>query len=66
MEAIVKLGHGLSLDVVAEGIERTAQVDDLLAIDCRLGQGWLLAKALSEDDLLRFLEDNRVAPAAGS
>jgi len=66
VEAIVKLGNGLSLDVVAEGIERTSQVDDLLAMDCRLGQGWLLSKALSEDALLRFLADDSAVPAGGS
>ncbi len=64
VEAIVKLGHGLSLEVVAEGIERTAQVDELLELDCRLGQGWLLAKALTEDDLFRFLDDVEAVPAS--
>ena len=66
VEAIVKLGHGLSLDVVAEGIERTSQVDDLMGLDCRLGQGWLLSKALSEDDLFRFLDDENAVPPSGS
>jgi len=65
VEAIVKLGHGLSLDVIAEGIERTSQVDDLLALDCRLGQGWLLAKALSEEDLITFLDGDQAARTVG-
>jgi len=55
----------LSLDVIAEGIERTSQVDDLLALDCRLGQGWLLAKALSEEDLITFLDGDQAARTVG-
>lgn len=56
VQAVVKLGHGLSLDVIAEGIERRSQVDALLSMECTLGQGWLLGKALSEEDLYAFLE----------
>jgi EAL domain-containing protein (putative c-di-GMP-specific phosphodiesterase class I) len=55
VQAIVKLGQGLSLDVIAEGIERRAQVDDLLAMDCVLGQGWLLSRPLSEEQLVEYL-----------
>lgn len=55
VQAIVKLGHGLSLDVIAEGIERRSQIDSLLALDCTLGQGWLLAKPLPEGALLEYL-----------
>ncbi len=55
VQAIVKLGQGLSLDVVAEGIERRAQSDALLDLDCRVGQGWLLSKPLTESDLFEYL-----------
>jgi diguanylate cyclase (GGDEF)-like protein len=55
VQAIVKLGQGLSLDVIAEGIERRSQIDSLLAIDCALGQGWLLAKPMPEAALLEYL-----------
>jgi diguanylate cyclase (GGDEF)-like protein len=55
VQAIVKLGQGMSLDVIAEGIERRAQVDDLLAMDCVLGQGWLLSRPLSEEQLVEYL-----------
>lgn len=65
VEAIVKLGHGLSLDVVAEGIERHTQVEDLLGLDCRLGQGWLLSKPLEEGSLIEFLADEDRLPASG-
>jgi diguanylate cyclase (GGDEF)-like protein len=57
VQAIVKLGQGLSLDVVAEGIERRSQVEALLEMDCTLGQGWLLARPLSEAQLVEFLTE---------
>ncbi|CAN5718164.1 hypothetical protein BH18ACT15_BH18ACT15_04250 [soil metagenome] len=44
--AIVKLGQSLELELVAEGIEHVAQRDELLAMGCREGQGFLFAKAL--------------------
>lgn len=56
VQAVVKLGHGLSLDVIAEGIERRSQVDALLGMECTLGQGWFLGKALSERELFEYLE----------
>lgn len=57
VQAIVKLGQGLSLDVIAEGIERRSQIDSLLALDCTLGQGWLLAKPMPEASLVEYLGD---------
>ncbi len=64
VQAIVKLGHGLSLDVVAEGIERRSQVDDLLKLDCSLGQGWLFARPMSGDELAELVAD-RNRPGRG-
>ncbi|MHB1596395.1 MAG: putative bifunctional diguanylate cyclase/phosphodiesterase [Streptosporangiaceae bacterium] len=36
---IINLGRTLGIDVVADGIERPAQRDDLVAMGCGLGQG---------------------------
>ena len=41
--AIIRLGHSLGLEVIAEGIEQIGQADDLIAMDCRLGQGYYYA-----------------------
>ena len=38
-EAIVQLGKSLNLDTVAEGIEKSSQVDGLRALGCRLRAG---------------------------
>ena len=45
-EAIVVMAHKLGLQVVAEGVETTAQRDLLKAMGCDYAQGYLFAKAL--------------------
>ncbi len=50
--AVVRLGSTLSLDVVAEGIETQVQRDQLLALECGYGQGYLFARPLSYDELV--------------
>jgi diguanylate cyclase (GGDEF)-like protein/PAS domain S-box-containing protein len=50
--AVVRLGSTLSLDVIAEGIETTVQRDQLLALECGFGQGFLFAKPLSYGELV--------------
>jgi len=44
VDAILALARALNLDVVAEGIETSAQRDFLVAHGCRLLQGYLLGK----------------------
>lgn len=46
LEAIIRLGHALDMQVVAEGVEEAAQIETLLGLGCSLGQGHLLARAL--------------------
>jgi diguanylate cyclase (GGDEF)-like protein/PAS domain S-box-containing protein len=55
VETITTLGHALGLTVVAEGIERDAQLAALRAAGCNLGQGFLLAKPLPADELAKRL-----------
>jgi diguanylate cyclase (GGDEF)-like protein len=44
LEGILGLANKLSLDVIAEGIEETDQLDLLRALGCNMGQGYLLAR----------------------
>jgi diguanylate cyclase (GGDEF)-like protein/PAS domain S-box-containing protein len=44
VEGILRLADSLQLDVVAEGIETTGQLDLLLEMGCRFGQGYLFSK----------------------
>jgi diguanylate cyclase (GGDEF)-like protein/PAS domain S-box-containing protein len=53
--AIVSMSHSLRLQVVAEGIERVAQRDELWSMGCRLGQGRLYSKPVPPEELLDLL-----------
>jgi diguanylate cyclase (GGDEF)-like protein len=44
--SIIGLAHSLSLEVVAEGIEREDQFDRLIELGCDYGQGYLMARPL--------------------
>lgn len=44
LEGILGLCDALELVTVAEGIEQTAQLDRLLLLGCRIGQGYLFAR----------------------
>jgi len=62
--AIVQLAVALDLEVIAEGITSTVQVPELLALGCRLGQGFHFAEAVEPDELLPLL-DAETRPRAG-
>ena len=44
--AIVRLGQTLGLAMIAEGIERNEQLDELRPLLCGMGQGYLFAKPM--------------------
>jgi EAL domain-containing protein (putative c-di-GMP-specific phosphodiesterase class I) len=56
VQAILRLGLGLTFEVVAEGIETQEQMKSLLSLGCLYGQGYYLAHPLSAPDLAKFLE----------
>jgi EAL domain-containing protein (putative c-di-GMP-specific phosphodiesterase class I) len=56
--AIVSLTHSLHLDVVAEGVERAQQRDDLWTAGCTLGQGYLYSKPVTPEALCAMLASN--------
>ena len=63
--AVIRLGHELGLEVVAEGIEQEEEADRLRGLDCRLGQGYLYAPPLDPRQIAVLLacdpDANRVA-----
>ena len=48
VKAIVTLAHMLDMDVIAEGIETTAQLAQLRLLQCEYGQGFFFSKPLSK------------------
>ena len=42
--AIVDLSHALGLNVIAEGVETSAQLESLRRLGCEFGQGFLLGR----------------------
>ena len=61
---IVALAEMLRIRSVAEGIERDDQRAQLAALGCELGQGYLFARPLTPDEVVRaFAADARRSPA---
>ena len=53
--AIIGLGDALGLTTVAEGVERAEQRDALDTLGCRLAQGYLFARPLPAEEMVRML-----------
>jgi EAL domain-containing protein (putative c-di-GMP-specific phosphodiesterase class I) len=49
--ALVKLGHALGLDVVAEGVETEAQLEQLRKLGCDAAQGHAIGRPVSGEQL---------------
>ena len=52
VEAVIRLGHGFGLRVVAEGVEDEATRDRLVASGCDLIQGYLLARPMPLEEFV--------------
>jgi diguanylate cyclase (GGDEF)-like protein len=63
VEAILVMGSALDLRVVAEGIERAAQVAQLQRVGCTVGQGYLFGRPQPLEDVVGLL---RAGPAGAS
>ncbi|MDZ7632059.1 MAG: EAL domain-containing protein [Gemmatimonadaceae bacterium] len=53
--AIVSIGQSLSMRTVAEGVETQAQLEQLRALGCSYGQGYLFSKPLTGEAFLQLL-----------
>jgi diguanylate cyclase (GGDEF)-like protein len=60
VESIIRLGEVLNLGVTAEGIERSDIIDELLLLGCHRGQGYLISRPVSPEDLKPMLSAGRV------
>ena len=61
--AVIRLGHSLDVEVLAEGVETEAQAEFLARSGCRLAQGYLFGRPMWEDDLLAALAQERAQAA---
>ncbi|NJK38214.1 MAG: EAL domain-containing protein [Oscillatoriales cyanobacterium RM2_1_1] len=52
---ILDIAQNLKLNVVAEGIETQAQLQQLMDLNCRYGQGYLFARPLDAEQATQFL-----------
>jgi len=57
VRAIIDLGGGLGLSLVAEGVEEEAQAAELRRLGCDTGQGFLFARPLETEALEELLRD---------
>ncbi len=64
VRGMLDIGRGLSLSVVAEGIETADQQASLLAMGCRYGQGFRFGRALEPSAFAECLAERSVAPVA--
>lgn len=57
IESIINLAHNMGLDVVAEGVETTEQLEILKSLNCDIIQGYIFGKPLAEDDSILYIEE---------
>jgi diguanylate cyclase (GGDEF)-like protein/PAS domain S-box-containing protein len=56
VEAVIGMARALSLDVIAEGVEKQIQLDELVRLDCDYGQGHFFHEALRAEQISRLIE----------
>jgi len=63
--SVIALGHGLDLEVTAEGVETIQQMEFLQAHGCDVMQGFLFSPALPADELERLFMLEHLGNAPG-
>jgi diguanylate cyclase (GGDEF)-like protein len=62
VRSAIDMGHSLGMKVVAEGIENEASAQQLRALNCDIGQGYLYAKPMPAADLEAWLKTRTRVP----
>jgi len=57
---IVTIAHNLGLQVVAEGVEQSLQLEFLATLNCEQLQGYLYSKPLTEKDIYQYLHAHKI------
>lgn len=61
VRSIVLLAHGLSMEVIAEGIETASQLEHLVKIGCDFGQGYYFSEPVSVEAAEKMIETQLVS-----
>ena len=61
VRAVVALGRGLGMDLVAEGVETESEARKMTALGCSELQGYYFSKPLSVEKLELYLESHKLA-----
>jgi len=61
VEAVVRIGHSLSLKLVGEGIETKQHYDYLRSLGCDYGQGYFMSKPIPVESFIAFCQQNHKA-----
>jgi len=61
VRAVASLGHAMGLQIVAEGIETTAQLEAVRGLGCRWGQGYLFSRPIPAREAGIFFRDSLCA-----
>jgi diguanylate cyclase (GGDEF)-like protein/PAS domain S-box-containing protein len=62
VSAIIAIARHLHIEVIAEGIEAYQQVEILRRLGCSIGQGFLFARPMPADDILKLLRNDAEPP----
>jgi diguanylate cyclase (GGDEF)-like protein/PAS domain S-box-containing protein len=60
VQAVIALGHGLGLEVIAEGVETQAQLEALRLLQCDMIQGYLVSKPLPPEQVVEFISSTPI------
>jgi diguanylate cyclase (GGDEF)-like protein len=66
ISSILLMGQGLEMEIIAEGIETPEQREQLISMGCMLGQGFLFAKPMPQDELLLYMMKGQYDAASTS
>jgi diguanylate cyclase (GGDEF)-like protein len=60
--SVINLGHGLGMQVIAEGVEDEATLHRLAVLGCDIAQGFHLSRPLTASDATRWLHQRHNTP----
>ncbi len=56
VSALIKMAHGLGLEVIAEGVENEEHIKFLCSKNCEEVQGYFYSKPLAEEEFIEFVK----------